>query len=49
MSVVGEPCIKTIGDCEKFMECKKYGNMALNKSSCLCSDGYLVDSERLCS
>jgi hypothetical protein len=32
------------------MECKKYGNdIKLNKSMCQCSDGYLADSDRLCS
>lgn len=49
LSIVGESCIKTVGDCDKFMECKKYGTFWHNKSSCQCSDGYVVDPERHCS
>ena len=45
----GDACTKTFGECGEFMECKKYGNIKLNKSSCQCSDGYLPDSDRLCS
>jgi hypothetical protein len=48
--LVDDLCVKVIGDCEKYMECKKFTNLALNISSCQCIHGYVKDeTNRLCS
>ncbi len=49
IGLVGDSCIKVIGDCGKFMECKKHENVMLNISTCSCIDGYISNSSRNCS
>ena len=47
--LVGDNCIKVIGDCGKYMECKKHENVMSNISTCSCIDGYITNSSRNCS
>ena len=49
IGLVGDSCIKVIGDCGKYMECKKHESVMLNISTCSCIDGYITNSSRNCS
>jgi hypothetical protein len=49
IGLVGDSCVKVIGDCGKFMECKKHDSFMLNISTCSCMDGYIANSSRYCS
>ncbi len=47
--LVGDLCVKVVGDCSKFMECRmNENNLAWNISTCQCLDGYLPDRSRNC-
>jgi hypothetical protein len=46
--LVGDLCAKVVGDCEKFMECRKHEQLAMNLSSCQCMNGYVPNSLRRC-
>ncbi len=47
--LVGDLCVKVIGDCSKFMECRMNENyLAWNISTCQCLDGYQSDRFRNC-
>ena len=49
LGLVGDICLKIIGDCSKYMECKKQYGLISNFSTCQCINGYIVDSDRTCS
>lgn len=49
LGLVGDVCLKVMGDCSKFMECKKQYGLVSNFSTCQCINGYLVDFDRTCS
>ena len=47
--LLGDSCMRIIGDCEKFMECKSFNNYPSNKTSCQCINGYKANMDRRCS
>lgn len=48
IGLVGDHCIRIVGDCGKYMECKKI-SPTWNISTCQCRDGYLAGFDRECS
>ncbi|RNA36294.1 hypothetical protein BpHYR1_016591 [Brachionus plicatilis] len=46
--LVGDFCIKVVGDCSKYMECKKHNSLLSNISTCQCINGFIADSNRTC-
>lgn len=50
LGIVGDACLKVIGDCSRFMECRQQdASLAFNVSTCQCINGYVADKNRQCS
>ncbi len=51
LGLVGDTCLKVMGDCEQFMECRKHDGMLvqMNVSTCNCLSGYKANEKRYCS
>jgi hypothetical protein len=48
IGLVGDSCIRIIGDCGNYMECKTI-SLNLNISTCQCRNGYTAHFNRECS
>ena len=48
IGLVGDSCIRIIGDCGNYMECKTI-SPGWNISTCQCRNGYVAHFDRECS
>ena len=50
LGLIGDLCVKVVGDCDKYMECRKQNVGAIRVvSTCACMSGYIGDANRQCS